>query len=125
LDRPLTNGMSLMQLAVHCRQSAAGEWLASKGAHYTVLDAWDLGWKDRAIRQLREDPATVNRLYGEWDKTLLHFAAERNDEELTKLALSAAPNLRLRDRAYRGTSLDWAKHFGHSVIADMIEGYRS
>jgi len=124
-DHSLTNGMTLMELAVHCRQSASAEWLVNGGAGYSVLDAWDLGWKDRALQRLREDPKTVNQLYGEWDKTLLHFAAERNDEELTRLALSAAPDLRLRDRAYRGTSLDWAKHFGHSVIADMIEGYRS
>ncbi|HVS98449.1 MAG TPA: GNAT family N-acetyltransferase [Puia sp.] len=124
-DRPLTNGMTLMELAVHCRQHAAAEWLVDGGVDYSVLDAWDLGWKDRARQRLREDPKTVNQLYGEWDKTLLHFAAERNDEELTQLALSAAPDLRLRDKAYRGTSLDWANFFGHSSIADMIAAYRS
>ena len=124
-DHPMTNGMTLMELAVHCGQPVSAEWLVEGGAGYTVLDAWDLGWKDRARQRLREDPKTVNRLYGEWDKTLLHFAAERNDEELTRLALSAAPDLRLRDKAYRGTSLDWAKHFGHGNIADMIEAYRS
>lgn len=122
--RPMTNGMTLMELAAHCRQQAAAEWLVTVGAGYTVLDAWDLGWKERARQRLREDPKTVNQVYGEWDKTLLHFAAERNDEELTRLALSATPDLRLRDKAYQGTSLDWAKHFGHRVIADMIESYR-
>jgi len=120
----LTNGMTLMELAVHCRQSDAAEWLVGSGAAFTVLDAWDLGWKERARQRLLENPGTVNQLYGEWDKTLLHFAAERNDEELTRLALSASPDLRLRDKAYRATSLDWAKHFGHGVIADMIAGYR-
>jgi GNAT superfamily N-acetyltransferase len=122
-DHRLTNGMTLMELAVHCRQPRAAEWLVGSGAGYTVLDAWDLGWKERAIQRLQEDPKTVNQLYGEWDKTLLHFAAERNDEELTRLALSADPDLRLRDKAYRATSLDWAKYFGHSIIADMISGY--
>jgi GNAT superfamily N-acetyltransferase len=124
-DRRMTNGMTLMELAVHCRQPATAEWLVNSGAGYTVLDAWDLGWKDRARERLRDDPKTVNQLYGEWDKTLLHVAAERNDEELTRLALSAAPDLRLRDKAYRATSLDWAKYYGHSSIADMITGYGS
>ena len=32
LDRPLTNGMSLMELAVHCREPAAGEWLLDAGS---------------------------------------------------------------------------------------------
>ncbi|HXB94288.1 MAG TPA: GNAT family N-acetyltransferase [Puia sp.] len=122
-DFDLTNGMTMMELATHCHQPAAAEWLVSVGAKYTVLDAWDLGWKDRARQRLEEDPKIVNHAYGEWDKTLLHFAAERNDQELTSLALSAAPDLQLRDKAYKATSLDWAKHFGHSAIVGMIEAY--
>ena len=124
VNRQMTNGMSLMELAVHCRQPAAGEWLLDSGAAFTVLDAWDLGWKERAIQRLREEPGAVNRLYGEWDKTLLHFAAERNDEELTRMALSAGPDLRLRDKAYQSTPLEWAKHFGHASIAELIEDYQ-
>ena len=67
----------------------------------------------------------VNLAYGEWDKTLLHFAAERNDEELTRLALSAAPDLGLKDKAYHGTPFDWARHFGHSAIADLIASHKA
>ncbi|HWB93005.1 MAG TPA: hypothetical protein VG605_14175, partial [Puia sp.] len=99
------------------------EWLMDSGAAFTVLDAWDLGWKERAIQRLQEEPHAVNRQYGEWDKTLLHFAAERNDEELTRVALSARPDLRLRDKAYQSTSLEWAKHFGHAGIVGLIEAY--
>jgi GNAT superfamily N-acetyltransferase len=124
LNRPMTNGMSWMQLAVYGRQPAAGEWLLGAGAVCTVLDAWDLGWKERARQLLSDNPAAVNQPYGEWDKTLLHVAAERNDEELTRLALSAAPDLRLKDKAYQSTSLDWARHFGHSGIVGLIEAYR-
>lgn len=123
VNRPMTNGMSLMQLAVHCRQPAAGEWLLDSGAVFTVLDAWDLGWKDRALQRLREEPGTVNQLYGEWDKTLLHVAAERNDEELLRAALSAGPDLRLRDKVYQSTALEWAKHFGHAGIVELLEAY--
>lgn len=124
LNRPITNGMTLMELAVHCHQSASAEWLLEGGAVLSVLDAWDLDWKDRARQLVANDPALVNKRYGEWDKTLLHFAAERNDEELTRLALSAGPNLGLKDKAYQGTALGWAQHFGHQVIAEMIETYR-
>ena len=100
--------MSWMQLAVYGRQHAAGEWLMEAGAACTVLDAWDLDWKERAQQLLRTDPDAINRLYGEWDKTLLHVAAERNDEALTRLALSASPDLRLKDKAYQSTPLEWA-----------------
>jgi GNAT superfamily N-acetyltransferase len=117
LNRPLSNGLTLMQLAVHCSQPFSAEWLAGNGASYTVLDAWDIGWKDRARQLLQKDPQSVNHRYGEWDKTLLHFAVERDDEDLVRLALSARPDLRLKDNAYQSTALDWAKHFGrHSLI---------
>jgi GNAT superfamily N-acetyltransferase len=124
LNRSLANGMTLMQLAVHCHQSLSAEWLAAGGADYTVLDAWDLGWKDQARQLLRKDPESVNRLYSEWDKTLLHFAAERNDAELAQLVLSVRPNLRLKDNTYKATALDWAKHFGHAAIIELITGTR-
>lgn len=124
LNRPMTNGMSWMQLAVHGRQPAAAGWLLEAGAGCTVLDAWDLGWKERARQLLHDDAAAVNQLYGEWGKTLLHIAAERGDEELTRLVLGAAPDVRLKDKAYQSTSLDWARHFGHNGIAALIEEYR-
>jgi GNAT superfamily N-acetyltransferase len=124
LNQPMTNGMTLMQLAVHFRQPAAAEWLAGSGAITSVLDAWDLQWKDRAWQLLREDPASVNQLYGEWNKTLLHVAAERNDEELARLALGAHPDLRLKDSAYQSTALEWARHFGHQAIVQLIQSAR-
>jgi GNAT superfamily N-acetyltransferase len=124
LDRPLTNGMTLMQLAVHCRQPLAAEWLLEGGATCSVLDAWDLQWKDRARQLLRSTPAHVNQFYGEGNKTLLHIAAERNDEELALLALSAGPDLRLKDETWQSTALDWAKHFGHLNIARLIGQHR-
>lgn len=122
LNAPLTNGMTLMQLAVHCNQPVSGEWLLTGGATFTVLDAWDLGWRDRARQMIAEHPREADRLYGEWNKTLLHFAAERNDADLTRMVLSARPNLSLKDTAYQGTALGWARHFGHTVIEQLIEG---
>jgi len=120
LNQPLSNGLTLMQLAVHCSQPFSAEWLAGNGAAYTVLDAWDIGWKDRARQLLQKDPQLVNHRYGEWDKTLLHFAVERGDEDLVRLALSARPDLRLKDNAYQSTALDWAKHFGRHSLIELI-----
>jgi hypothetical protein len=120
LYQPMTNGMTLMQLAVHCHQPVSGEWLLAQGCSFQVLDAWDLGWKEKAARLLSEFPQQVNQLYGEWDKTLLHVAAERNDAELARLALSARPNLKIRDKAYQSTARDWARHFGHEEIVRLI-----
>lgn len=122
LNRPLSNGLTLMQLAVHCGQPLSAEWLAANGAAYTVLDAWDIGWKDRARELLLKDSRSVDWRYGDWDKTLLHFGVERDDEELVKLALSALPDLRLKDNAYQSTALDWARHFGRHNLIELILG---
>jgi ankyrin repeat protein len=56
--------------------------------------------------------------------TLLHIAAERNDEELARLALSANPDLRLKDKNWNATALDWANHLGHANIARLIKTQR-
>ncbi|WP_431215795.1 GNAT family N-acetyltransferase [Puia sp. P3] len=124
LNRELSNGLTLMELAVHCRQPSAAEWLVGAGANYTVLDAWDLGWLDRARQMLQKDPSSVNRSYGEWNKTLLHFAAERNDADLTRLALTARPDLRMKDSAYQSTALEWARHLGHTHIMELLQDAR-
>jgi GNAT superfamily N-acetyltransferase len=123
LNRPLTNGMTLMQLAVHCRQPASAEWLVTHGVTHTVLDAWDLGWQERAAALLQKDPMQINHQYGERHATLLHLAAERNDIALAKLALSANPDLQLRDYIYNSTALDWAKHLKRTAIQQLITSY--
>lgn len=120
LNMPLSNGMTLMELAVHYRQPSSADWLMQHGAAYTALDAWDLGWKERAAALLSVQPAEVNRRYGHLQHTLLHAAAERNDMALARLALSAKPDLEIRDKVYNSTPLDWARHFGRTAIIQMI-----
>jgi len=125
LNRALTNGMSLIQLAVHCRQSRAAAWLVEGGSGYTALDAWDLGWKDRARQLLGSDRQQIQQLYGKEEKSLLHVAAERNDAELAELALASGSDPHWRDNTWKATPLEWANHFGYTVIARLIQERRS
>jgi ankyrin repeat protein len=97
--------------------------LLAGGALNTVLDAWDLGWKDRARQLLRTGSGQITR-YGKEEKSLLHVAAERNDGELAQLALSAGPDLQWRDNTWKATPLEWANHFGYAEIARMIRERR-
>lgn len=125
LNTPITNGMTLMQLAVHCRQPVAAEWLVENGAVLYPLDAWDLNWKDRAEAILKAAPKEVDRKYGDRQTTLLHLAAERDDPALAKLAISARPDLHLKDKMYHSTALDWAIHLKKKEIIRLIKAYRS
>ena len=124
LNIPLANGMTLVQLAVHYKQRVAAEWLIEHGATYSVLDAWDLGWKDRAAVLLKSDPEQVNRLYGDWQTTLLHTAAERNDIRLARLVLSHQPDLGIKDKNYHSTPLGWAEHLKRKEIGEMIKAVK-
>lgn len=121
LNTPLANDMTLIELAVYWRQPSAAEWLVKHGAAYNVLEAWDLGWKDRAAALLSTRPEEVNRRYSYLQSTILHTAAERNDIALAALALSAKPDLKIRDKIYHATPLDWAHHFGRTEIIELIK----
>lgn len=60
LDAPLPCGMTPMTLAVRLEQPRSVEWLIAQGAILNILNAWELGWKERAARMLAETPALVN-----------------------------------------------------------------
>jgi predicted N-acetyltransferase YhbS len=123
LNTPLANGMRLLELAAHCWQPAAGEWLIRQGTICTALDAWDMGWKDRAAALLATNPQEVNRQYGHKQQTLLHTAAERNDIRLAQLALSAKPDLEIKDTMYHSTPLGWAQHLRREQIEKLITSH--
>jgi GNAT superfamily N-acetyltransferase len=123
LDTPLVNGMTLIQLAAHCRQPAAAEWLMEHGVVCTALVMWDLGWKDRAAALLTANPQEVNRTYFEWAGNLLHIAAQRGDVALAKLALGAGVDLAMKDKEHGGIPLGWAYHFGRQEIITLIENH--
>lgn len=120
LNAPVTNGLTLMQLAVHSKQPGAAERLVQHGATYTALDAWDLGWSDRAAALLKNNPDEVNRGYEGMRKTLLHYAALRNDIALAQLALTANADLTIQDTMYHGIPLGWAQVFHREEIVRLI-----
>lgn len=125
LNAPLCNGMRLLELAAHFKQTLSAEWLIAHGATCTALDAWDLGWKEHAAALLAKEPEEVNRLYGDFQYSLLHAAVERNDIALAQLALSAGPDLGIKDIIHEGTPLGWAQHLHRKEIHDMISIYMS
>lgn len=125
LNTPFCNGMLPMELAVHFRQPASAEWLMAHGATCRALDAWNLGWKDRAAALLAADPAEVNRLYGNFQYTLLHAAAEKNDIALAQLALSAGPDLQIKDAIHESDALGWADYLERKEIEAMIKAHIS
>ncbi|HJT74808.1 MAG TPA: GNAT family N-acetyltransferase, partial [Chitinophaga sp.] len=61
LNTPTANGMTLMELAIHCRQTEVANWLVQHGVQYTAYDAWQLRWKDRVAALLAGNPQEVNR----------------------------------------------------------------
>ncbi len=123
LNRPLSNGMTLIQLAAHQQQPAAAECLMRHGAACTVLDAWDLGWKDRAADMLARHPGEVDRRYFDWQGTLLHVAAQRGDTALAQLALDAGADLSIPDKEHNSTPLGWAQFFRRPAIITLIKKY--
>jgi len=123
LNSPLSNGMTLVQLAVHQHQPAAAEWLIRHGAVCTALNAWDLGWKDRAADMLANNPQEVNRRYFDWQGTLLHVAAQRDDIALAQLALEAGTDLSITDKDHDSTAMGWAHYFRRPAIIALIQQY--
>lgn len=123
LNSPLSNGMTLVQIAVHQHQPAAAEWLIRHGAVCTVLDAWDLGWKDRAADLLAKHPGEVDRRYFDWQGTLLHVAAQRDDIDLAQMALDAGADLSLQDKDHDSTPMGWAQYFRRPAIISLIKKY--
>ncbi|TDX00855.1 GNAT family N-acetyltransferase [Dinghuibacter silviterrae] len=122
LSRPLSNGMTLLELAVHLRQPASVDWLLDQGVPLRPLDAWDLGWKDRFVALLSADPSLVNLRYGDGELTLAHTAVERGDVELLRYTLAAGPDLSITDKQYQGVALGWAYHFGRKEMIRMLGG---
>ncbi len=122
---PLPNGLTPLDIAVHCQQPASADWLVSHGVSLDLLSAWDLGWKERTRQLLIEHPELVNVQRGEGQLTPLHVAVERGDVELAKVLLTIPNNLGLKDREFKATALGWAQYFQRAEMITLIEQHRS
>lgn len=118
---PLPCGMTPVELAAVTRQPRAAEWLVARGAELDPISAWDLGWKDRLPVLLARRPELASCRYGEIGMTPLHFAAERGDVELARVLLAAGADPEARDFRFDSTPWGWARHFGRTEIAELIE----
>jgi ankyrin repeat protein len=57
--------------------------------------------------------------------TALHMAAYHGHTEIVRLLLNNGADATLFDPTYNGTPAGWAKHGGHTEIADLIMQYAS
>lgn len=93
-NAPGTNGNTLLNLAVSCKQPGAVEILLAAGAEV-----------DRANK------------YG---GTPLHQAAYSNQLELAQRLIASGDSLHLSARGDGGTPLVWALFWGHHALADSL-----
>jgi GNAT superfamily N-acetyltransferase len=121
LHNPLPNGLTPLDIAVHCQQPASADWLIAHGVRLDLLSAWDLGWRERFGQLLTEQPELVNRQSADRNLTLLHIAAERGDTELARVLLTVPNDLELKDSEFESTALGWAQYFQRPEIVSLIE----
>ena len=122
-DALLLCGSRPMTLAVRANCPRSLEWLIAQGATLDILSLWDIGQSAQAAALLTERPELANRQSGPGRLTPLHEAAFRNDIELTRLLLTADPDLTLRDAEYNGTPLNWAEVFDRAEIAALLTSH--
>jgi ribosomal protein S18 acetylase RimI-like enzyme len=69
---------------------------------------------------LSRRPELVNQRFEPRGETLLHLAVEGDDDELTRVALAHGADTSLRDRAFGGTPLGWARHQGRAKLEALL-----
>lgn len=100
-------------------------WLATQGALVDVVSAWDLGWRSEVVALLQDHPELADFRSGFRRTTPLHTAAERNDLALATAVLAARPDLTATDAIFHTTPRDWAKHLGHSGLAQLLRRHEA
>jgi ankyrin repeat protein len=83
-----------------------------------LLEAAAEGDVQTVARLLEADPALANAS-GEYGKTPLHWAAERNDAALAEVLLNAGAEVS-RVTSWGASPLEWAGYLGNREVADLL-----
>lgn len=83
-----------------------------------MLDAAENGDIRKVHALLAEDPRLANAV-GEYHKTPLHWAAEKNHGEVARLLLDAGADLN-RLTTWGASPLEWAAYMGSDAVADQL-----
>lgn len=84
------------------------------------LDAVKRGDEPAVIELLNKDSELVN-VVDEYHKTALHWAAEKDHEEIAHLLLDAGANIEALT-SWESTPLDWAATLGSAKVAELLLG---
>jgi ankyrin repeat protein len=83
-----------------------------------ILLAAQHGNVERVQKLLAGDPALVN-IKGEYDKTPLHWAAEKNHLQLAKVLLAGGADISA-ETTWGSTPLQWAANMGSHDVAELL-----
>jgi ankyrin repeat protein len=83
-----------------------------------ILLAAQHGDVEKVQELLASDPALVN-VKGDYDKTPLHWAAEKNDVQLAHVLLAAGADVNA-ETTWGSTPLQWAANMGSREVAGLL-----
>src|SRR6476659_1865803 len=101
-------------------------WRALKAqVDATSLDGWIVAATlDGNVRELgrllAEHPERIAITGGEWDRPLLHLAADRGHLAAVDLLLSRGFDMNARDRMDHASALHWAAQGGHLDVVERL-----
>src|SRR5260370_38184134 len=89
-----------------------------RGARMQILVAAEHGDVERVQEILAADPAQINTK-GQYDKTPLHWAAEKNFRRLAEVLVAGGADIDA-ETTWGSTPLQWAANMGSRDVADLL-----